>query len=253
MLHRPQGRVRGSAVPPRRPAWAGLSALGAAALSAAVVAAGAALPAVNYYLTATLVVVFSLVPTLVSFEGRRPQARELAVLAVLSAIAVASRAVFAWVPHFKPMAGIVMIAGMAAGPQAGFLVGAVSALASNFLFGQGPWTPWQMLAFGVVGLVGGLLTRAGVFPREGLSWPQRVALAVVGFLTILCIAGPLLDTSTLFYLMGAPSFELVAAVYAAGVPVNAIHGIACALTLLLVADPLLGQLGRLRRKYGMLA
>lgn len=221
-------------------------------LSAVTVAAGAALPRVSYYLTSTLIVLFTLLLFFASFEGRRPQARELAVLAVLTALAVVSRAVFAWVPHFKPMAGIVMIAGMAAGPQAGFLVGALSALTSNFLFGQGPWTPWQMLAFGAAGLIGGALTRTRLFPSEGLSWGRRVALAAVGFLAVQLVVGPILDTSTLFYLMGSPSLELVVAIYAAGAPVNAIHGAATAATLLLAANPLLDQLARLRTKYGLL-
>ena len=123
----------------------------------------------------------------VAFEGRRPTAREIAVVAVLTALAVAARAAFVWVPHFKPMAAIIMIAGIAAGPQTGFLVGSVAALASNFIFGQGPWTPWQMLAFGVVGLVAGLLADARVFPRANLSWPRRVALAVTGFVLKMCI------------------------------------------------------------------
>lgn len=206
-----------------------------------------------YYLIATIIVLAAFVGFTMSFEGRRPQARELAVVAVLAALAVASRAVFAWVPHFKPMAGIVMISGMALGPQGGFLVGAVSALASNFLFGQGPWTPWQMLAFGVAGLIGGLLTRTGLFPRERLSWACRAVLAVVGFASVVGLVGPILDTSTFFYLSSVPTLELAAAVYLAGLPVNAIHGAATAITLFLVADPLLNQLARLRKKYGMLS
>lgn len=220
-------------------------------LSAVTVGIGAALPQTNYYLTGTLMVLYALAPFLASFEGRRPRAQEVAVLAVLAALAVVSRAVFVWVPHFKPMAAIVMIAGMAAGPQAGFLVGAVAVLASNFLFGQGPWTPWQMLAFAGAGLVGGLLTASHLFPRCNLSWPRRVALAFVGFLVVLLGVGPLLDTSTLFYLGSSPTPELILAVYGAGIPVNVIHGAAVAITLLLVANPLLSQLARLRSKYGV--
>lgn len=162
------------------------------------------------------------------------------------------RAAFIWVPHFKPMAAVIMIAGLAAGPQTGFLVGSVAALASNFIFGQGPWTPWQMLAFGVAGLVAGLLADARVFPRANLSWPRRIALATVGFVLIVGLVGPILDTSTFFYLSTAPTPELAAVVYLAGLPVNAIHGAATALTLLVVANPLLDQLARVRVKYGLL-
>ena len=98
----------------------------------------------------------------------------------------------------------------------------------------------------------GLLADARVFPRANLSWPRRVALAVTGFVLIAGLAGPILDTSTFFYLSTAPTPELAATVYLAGLPVNAIHGAATALTLLVVANPLLDQLDRVRVKYGLL-
>ena len=221
-----------------------LAALVLAPLTAVV---GMAVPGNGYYLSGTLIVLYAIVPFFVSFEGRRPTAREIAVVAVLTA-----RAAFIWVPHFKPMAAVIMIAGLAAGPQTGFLVGSVAALASNFIFGQGPWTPWQMLAFGVAGLVAGLLADVRVFPRANLSWPRRIALATVGFVLIVGLVGPILDTSTFFYLSTAPTPELAAVVYLAGLPVNAIHGAATALTLLVVANPLLDQLARVRVKYGLL-
>ena len=215
-----------------------LTILAALVLAPLTVVVGMGIPGNGYYLSGTLIVLYAIVPFFVAFEGRRPTAREIAVVAVLTALAVAARAAFVWVPHFKPMAAIIMIAGIAAGPQTGFLVGSVAALASNFIFGQGPWTPWQMLAFGLVGLVAGLLADARVFPRANLSWPRRVALAVTGFVLI--------------YLSTAPTPELAATVYLAGLPVNAIHGAATALTLLVVANPLLDQLARVRVKYGLL-
>ena len=225
-----------------------LTILAALVLAPLTAVAGMAVPGNGYYLSGTLIVLYAIVPFFVSFEGRRPTAREIAVVAVLTALAVAARAAFIWVPHFKPMAAVIMIAGLAAGPQTGFLVGSVAALASNFIFGQGPWTPWQMLAFGVAGL----LADARVFPRANLSWPRRIALATVGFVLIVGLVGPILDTSTFFYLSTAPTPELAAVVYLAGLPVNAIHGAATALTLLVVANPLLDQLARVRVKCGLL-
>ena len=130
-----------------------LTILAALVLAPLTVVVGMGIPGNGYYLSGTLIVLYAIVPFFVSFEGRRPTAREIAVVAVLTALAVAARAAFIWVPHFKPMAAVIMIAGLAAGPQTGFLVGSVAALASNFIFGQGPWTPWQMLAFGVAGPV----------------------------------------------------------------------------------------------------
>ena len=225
-----------------------LTILAALVLAPLTVVVGMGIPGNGYYLSGTLIVLYAIVPFFVAFEGRHPTAREIAVVAVLTALAVAVRAAFIWVPHFKPMAAIIMIAGLAAGPQTGFLVGSVAALASNFIFGQGPWTPGQMLAFGVAGL----LADARVFPRANLSWPRRIALATVGFVLIVGLVGPILDTSTFFYLSTAPTPELAAVVYLAGLPVNAIHAAATALTLLVVANPLLDQLARVRVKYGLL-
>lgn len=206
---------------------------------------------VSPYAAAVLIIALATAPFLISFERSRPDAREVVLMAVLTALAVASRAAFAFVPHFKPMAGVVMIAGIALGPRAGFLVGVLAALASGFLFGQGPWTPFQMLAFGAAGAAAGLLGACGAFPRAGLSLGQRVGLAAGGFVFVVLVLGPILDTSTLFLMVSALTPAGAAAVYLAGLPVNAIHGAATALTLLLAANPLLGQIARVRRKYGL--
>ena len=206
---------------------------------------------VSPYVAAVLVIALATAPFLISFERSRPDAREVVLMAVLTALAVASRAAFAFVPHFKPMAGVVMIAGIALGPRAGFLVGALAALASGFLFGQGPWTPFQMIAFGAAGGAAGLLAARGAFPRAGLSLGQRVGLAAGGFAFVVLVLGPILDTSTLFLMASSLTPASAAAVYLAGLPVNTVPGAATALTLLLAANPLLGQIARVRRKYGL--
>lgn len=206
---------------------------------------------VSPYVAAVLVIALATAPFLISFERSRPDAREVVLMAVLTALAVASRAAFAFVPHFKPMAGVVMIAGIALGPRAGFLVGALAALASGFLFGQGPWTPFQMIAFGAAGGAAGLLAARGAFTRAGLSLGQRVGLAAGGFVFVVLVLGPILDTSTLFLMASSLTPASAAAVYLAGLPVNTVHGAATALTLLLAANPLLGQIARVRRKYGL--
>ena len=113
----------------------------------------------KYYLCSLLLIIYSMIPFFLSFEKRKPQARELVSIAVMCAIAVVSRAAFMMLPHFKPMLGIIMITGMAFGAEAGFLTGALGAFVSNFLFGQGPWTPWQMFGYGIGGLLAGLLAR----------------------------------------------------------------------------------------------
>lgn len=216
------------------------------ALIPATLYLGTHLPGRWYYLTSTLIIIETLLPFLFAFEARRPQARELVTIAVMAALAAVSRVAFAFLPGFKPITGIIMIAGIAFGPEAGFLTGAVSAFASNFFFSQGPWTPWQMMAYGFGGYLAGLIFHN----RE--KWCRPWILAPYGFLSILLVVGPLLDSCTVFTTLSRLTPEAVLFVYAQGVPVNVKHGIACALTLALVGRPLLGKLDRLKRKYGMM-
>ena len=199
-----------------------------------------------YYLTSTLIILEILVPFFLAFERRKPQARELVLLAVLCALAVASRAVVPF-PNFKPIFGVIMIAGMAFGPQSGFLVGAVSAFASNFILGgQGPWTPWQMMAYGVAGLLGGWMYRQRWLPKK--PW----ALAVCGFLSMFTVVGVLLDCSTIFTALTTIKWSSVALVLTLGLKTNLSHGISTALTLLLFSGPLLQRLDRVKIKYGLI-
>lgn len=128
-----------------------------------------------FYVTSTLVIVELLIPFFLAFEGRRPQARELVVLAVMCALAVAGRVAIP-IPSFKAIFGIIMIAGIAFGPESGFLVGAISALASNFFYSQGPYTPWQMMAYGAGRDAGGLCVRRGqTSPQAGGDGDFRIS------------------------------------------------------------------------------
>ena len=144
-----------------------------------------------YYLTSTLVIIEIIIPFLLAFESRRPQARELVVIAVLSALAVAARVAIP-IPNFKAIFAIIMLSGIAFGPEAGFLVGAVSAFASNFFYGQGAYTPWQMFAYGAGGMLAGFLFAKGRLPQK------RWVMAAFGFLACVLFVGPLLDTCTVF-------------------------------------------------------
>src|ERR671932_882052 len=91
------------------------------------------------------------------YERSRPAAKVVGLVAALAALATVGRIAFAPIPNVKPTTDIVLFAGYALGPVPGFMVGTVAALASNVFFGQGPWTPWQMLGWGIAGVIGGLL------------------------------------------------------------------------------------------------
>ena len=209
----------------------------------------------SFYLSGLTIIVLTIAAFFLHFESRKPQARELVLLAVLCALAVASRAAFGFVPHFKPMLAIVMLTGIAFGPEAGFLCGAISGFASNFIFGQGPWTPWQMFAYGIGGMLAGLFALCGILKKSPRAWRDGgwrdiLGLTVFGFLCILLVVGPLLDTSTFF--MAGFSASSPLAIYLAGVPVNCVHGSAVALTMLLFGKPLMDRLRRIQIKYGMM-
>lgn len=201
-----------------------------------------------HYLTSTLVILEAMLPFFLSFEARRPQARELVIIAVMAALAVAGRVAIP-VPNFKAITGIVMIAGMAFGPQAGFMTGAISAFASNFFYAQGPWTPWQMLAYGMGGFLAGLLFSGRKIQSK---WMAVILPVVFAFLGVMLMVGPLLDTCTIFTTGGKISWKFATAVYLAGLPHNVIHAASCAATVLLLGPPMLGKLNRIKTKYGML-
>lgn len=201
----------------------------------------------KYYICSVLIIIFSMIPFFADFESRKPQARELVTIAVLCAIAVASRAAFIMLPSFKPIVGIIIIAGMAFGAGAGFLTGAVSAFVSNFIFGQGPWTPWQMFAFGIAGFIAGILHEKGLLKSD-----KKLQVTIFGGLVVMLIVGPLLDTCTLFTMMSMVDTSSALAIYMAGVPFNAVHAAVVMLTLFLLTKPMMEKLTRIKVKYGMM-
>jgi energy-coupling factor transport system substrate-specific component len=108
-------------------------------------------------LASCLVVALVLAAGWVAYERRRPSARLAAVVAVTAALATLGRDAFAALPEVKPITAITFVVGYSLGPLPGFTVGAIGMLVSNFMFGQGLYTPWQMAAWGMVGLAGGAL------------------------------------------------------------------------------------------------
>ena len=113
------------------------------------------------------------------YEHVRPDARVVALVGTLAAFAALGRIAFAAFPNVKPTTDIVLVSGYALGGGPGFAVGAIAGLASNFFFGQGPWTPWQMAGWGAVGVIGAGL--AVVTRRRIRRWPLAIVCFVVGF------------------------------------------------------------------------
>ena len=199
----------------------------------------------GYYITGTLIIVELMIPFFMAFEGRKPQARELVVIAVMCALAIAGRVVIP-IPNFKAAFAIIMLSGIAFGPEAGFMVGAITAFASNFFYGQGPFTPWQMFGYGAGGMLAGFCFRPEWLPRK--NW----VMAVFGFLAVLLWVGPLLDLSTVFLVFPQFSWSAMLTMFASGITVNVSQAICTALIMLLLGNALLEKLDRVKMKYGMM-
>lgn len=165
--------------------------------------------------TVSFVAVAALAATALALYGARDaSAQELSLVASLAALATASRVLFAGLPNVKPVTFVVLVSGVALGPGPGFMVGATSALVSNLFFGQGPWTPWQMLAWGATGLVGGLLGRGGRMPR-------RWELVVVG--ALMALAFDWFVTIWMYISFTAHTWPAFLALYARGLPFDVAH------------------------------
>ncbi len=206
---------------------------------------GTKLPGRGYYITSTLIIIEMLAPFFLAFEGRKPQARELVLIAVMCAIAIVSRVAIP-IPHFKPIIAIIMLAGIAFGPEAGFMVGAIAAFGSNFFAGQGAYTPWQMMAYGAGGMLAGFLAQKGWLSKKPLI------LGIFGFVVTILWVGPLLDLATIFTVLSKFSIKSISSVFIAGMWVNLIQASCSFVTMLLFSKPLLEKLDRIKIKYGMI-
>ena len=199
----------------------------------------------RYMVISLLIILETMLPFFLIFEGRKPQARELVILSVLSALAIGGRAVFFAMPGFKPVAAMVILTGVAFGGEAGFMVGAMTMFCSNVLFGQGPWTPWQMLAMGIMGLLAGVLFRKGLLHRD------RLSLSVFGALTTFVIYGGIMNPASVLMYQPNPNWQMILTAYVTGVPADAVHALATVLFLWFLSEPMLEKLDRVKVKYGL--
>ena len=199
----------------------------------------------KYYFISLIIVLEAMIPFALSFEKRKPSTREIVVISVLCAIAIAGRIAFAVLPQFKPLAAIIIITGICFGAESGFLTGAISGFVSNFYFGQGPWTPWQMFGFATVGFLAGLIFHNNKIRKTKLS------LSIFGIISIFVFYGPIADMSFLSY-VSHPTWEYLLSVLAAGVGFNVIHGVSTAFFLYTCAGAMIEKLERIKLKYGIL-
>lgn len=199
----------------------------------------------NYLMISLIILFMATVPFFIIFEGRRPQARELMVIAVMAAVGVAGRAAFFMVPSFKPVAAIVILTGVSLGGEAGFIVGSLTMLVSNMFFGQGPWTPWQMFSYGMIGFF------AGVLFKRGILKANRVSLCIYGVLSVFFIFGGIMNPASILMSYGYITWESLIAFYISGAPLDIVQAVSTAIFLIIISRPILEKLERIKIKYGL--
>lgn len=200
---------------------------------------------INYYLICVIILVVSMLPFFVSFEKGSHTAGEITLIASLTALAVVSRAAFYLIPQVKPIAAVVGVSGACLGSKRGYIVGALSMLVSNFIFGQGAWTPFQMVAMGAVGFCFGC-----VFKFIKIN---KFTLALVGFFSVLILYGLIVDLSSVLYFNSDMTLKGIISVYAAGVVFNLVFAATTAICLFFFGEVFIKKIERINKKYGIVA
>lgn len=179
----------------------------------------------------------------VGIETDAPRLRQLMPVVVLAAVAAVGRLLFAVIPDVKPVTAIVIVSGAVLGRRSGFSVGALCALVSNFYFGQGAWTPLQMYAWGLVGYL------AGVLSEHGALRSLRGACAF-GFLSAL-LYGLVLNGWHVLAFVRPLTWQGASVAFAAGLPLDVLHGGATVAFLAVIWDPWTRQIRRVVAKYDL--
>lgn len=194
----------------------------------------------NYYLLSVLVILLVILLAGV-YYSRRLSTKEIVLIAVLSSLSAISRGVFYWAPQFKPLSAMVLVSASILGPVPGMLIGVLSGFLSNFFFGQGPWSPFQMLAWGIIGFIGG-------FADTNNKW----IASLVGFTTVFFIYGPILNLASMVMMCSEYSWTSFWLMELSGIPFDLIHAGATVIFIYFIWLPMRKKLVRLRDKYNML-
>lgn len=184
------------------------------------------------------IAVLALLLFMTGFEKRNIGSRRMVLVAVMTALAVVGR----FIPIIKPVTALCVIAGVYLGAEAGFFTGALSVLISNIYFGQGPWTPFQMLGFGLIGLIAGYLSRPLI--------RSRVLLLVYGVLSGVAYS-LIMDVWTVLWYSGDFDPKLYLTAIGSALPFTVSYAVSNVLFLFLLGKPMGQKLSRIKLKYGI--
>ncbi|MBQ8640193.1 MAG: ECF transporter S component [Lachnospiraceae bacterium] len=209
-----------------------------AAIPLLVLLGAVAFPQKQHLLVSFGVAVLAVLLFLTGFERKIVGSRRMVIVAVMTALCIAGR----FIPLFKPVTTLTILTAMYLGGEAGFLVGALAALLSNFYFGQGPWTPFQMLAWGMIGLLAGFLAK----PLK----KSRAFLLVFGVLSG-AVFSFIMDIWTILWYNGSFQLERYLPVLVTAIPHTVMYAVSNFLFLWMFAKPFGEKLERVKVKYGV--
>lgn len=198
----------------------------------------------QYLLISLLIMATTVVPFFLRFEFRQVDGRELVLLAMLAAIAAVGRVPFAALPSVQPTTFVIIVSALVLGAESGFIIGAAAAIVSNIFLGQGPWTPWQMYAWGMTGLVAGSL--------RDTWWMQKVwGQCLFGF-AVGWLFGWFMNLWFLLGFVGDLTKEAFISAYVASIYFDLAHALSNVFFLALFSHQWTKILRRFQRKYGLL-
>lgn len=198
----------------------------------------------SYLLLSLLLLGCVMLPFFARFEVRDMSGREVVILAMLAAIAAVGRVPFAGLPSVQPTSFVIMLAGLVFGVESGFIVGAVAAVASNVFLGQGPWTPWQMYAWGMLGMTAGWLRNSWWMQPV---WGKCLFGFVWGYLF-----GWFMNMWIIVSNLESFSWEFFFGIYVSSLYFDLAHGLSNVFFILLFGASWLRILDRFKLKYGLL-
>lgn len=198
----------------------------------------------KYVFISFILVILILIPFFLSFERKDASIRYMVIIAVMTALSVVGRFLFAAIPGFKPVTAIVILTAIYFGLEAGFLVGALTALISNFYFGQGPWTPFQMFAWGMIGFI------AGIPLIRNILMNNKLILALFGMFAGIFFS-LLMDVWTVLSFDGVFNVKRYLTIVTLSVPFMITYAVSNVIFLLITIMPIGDKLVRIKIKYGI--
>lgn len=196
----------------------------------------------HYAFISMAIAFLACVPLLFSFENNKHTTTRLTLIAVMTALSIVGRIAFAAVPGFKPVTAMVIITAIYLGSESGFLTGMLTALISNFYFGQGYWTPFQMFTWGIIGFLAGLLER---WLRENTILLLSYGIFAGVFYSLL------MDLWSVFWMDEIFTPSRYIALILSSLPFTAVYAVSNMIFLLILSKPIGKQLERIKTKYGI--